>query len=323
MSLSWRIITLPLKIVAGLLLSVITAYVLWVLIVYRDIPVAELERKYGGDNLQVANIDGVELRYKVEGQGPVLVLIHSHFYTMRQWQPWVDLLKDDFTIVRFDLTSHGLTGPDPSNDYSRQRGSELLYGLLKTLNIDHANIVGSSTGAGIAYTYAVTYPDKVDNLVLINAPGMPKTSNKYMDKPLPSWGGFMFYLLPEGLFDAFLKAPVVDDSLITPQQVTEFFDMYRRDGNRMAEYHRMRSYDKSDISPLLAGITAPTLIMWGEKNPQLPVDHVAQFVSLLTASKQVESIIYPDIGHVIPLENPHQSALDVAAFIQAQRQVPQ
>ncbi|KXI30420.1 alpha/beta fold hydrolase [Paraglaciecola hydrolytica] len=309
-----QIITFPLKLLA----IVVVVYVLWVLIVYRDIPVDELERRYGGDNLQTVDIDGVKLRYKVEGQGPVLVLIHSHFYTMRQWQPWVDVLKHDFTVVRFDLTSHGLTGPDPSHDYSRQRSSDLVAGLLDHLTIQQASIVGSSTGAGIAYTFAAAHPERIQSLVLMNAPGMPKTSNKYMDRTLPSWGGFIFYLLPEGLFEAFLKAPIIDDSLVTPELLTEFFDMYRRDGNRMAEYERMSSYDKNDITPLLAQITAPTLVMWGEENPQLPVEHVALFMKKLTASPSVQKIIYPNIGHVIPLEIPVQGALDLATFVQAQ-----
>ncbi|QYJ78809.1 alpha/beta fold hydrolase [Shewanella acanthi] len=300
-----------------LLLLLIVGYVLWVLIAYRDIPVGELEQRYGGDNLQRVMVDGVNLRYKVEGKGPVLVLLHSHYYTMRQWQPWVDELSDRFTLVRFDLTSHGLTGPDPSGDYSRERGTALLKGLLDHLNIHQASIVGSSTGAGIAYTFAAKYPERTQSLVLINAPGMPKTSNKYMDKTLPSWGSFIFYLLPQRLFNAFLKAPIIDDSLVTPESVTEFFDMYRREGNRSAEYARMRAYEKGDVSSLLAKITAPVLVMWGAKNPQLPLEHVEQFKQKLNKSKAVESIVYPDVGHVIPLEIPYQSAKDVAAFVNA------
>lgn len=309
-----RLLLWPLK----LLVLLIVGYLVWVLLVYRDLPVEELERRYGGDNLQRVTIDGVNLRYKVEGQGPVLVLLHSHFFTMRQWQSWVDSLSDRFTLLRFDLTSHGLTGPDPSGDYSRERGTELLLGLLDHLKIKQASIVGSSTGAGIAYTFAALHPERTQSLVLINAPGMPKTSNKYMETELPEWGGFLFYLLPEGLFEGFLKAPIIDDSLVTAELLTEFFDMYRREGNRMAEYHRMRSYEKGDISPLLARITAPVLLLWGEQNPQLPVEHVALFQQKLTASKGVQSIIYPGIGHVIPLENPVQAASDTATFVQLQ-----
>ncbi|WNC72141.1 alpha/beta hydrolase [Thalassotalea psychrophila] len=308
--LSWRLITIPLK----LLLTIIVLYLLWVLIAFRDIPVAELEQKYGGNNLQTTSIDGVNIRYKVEGNGPPIVLIHSHFFTMRQWQAWVDILKDDFTVIRFDLTSHGLTGPDPTGDYSRKRSTVLLNGLMQHIGINHFNLVGSSTGGGIAYTYAATHPEQINKLVLINTPGMPKVTNKYMKKELPTWGGFIFYLLPESLFSDFLKAPIIDDALVTDAMVKEFHQMYRRSGNRMAEYQRMRGYEKGDVTSILEKITAPTLIMWGEKNPQLPVEHVEQFQQKLRSSPNVQTIIYPDIGHVIPIENPQQSALDVRKF---------
>ena len=281
----------------------------------RDIPAQELEQRYGGTGLNKVMVDGVNIAYKVQGQGPPVVLIHSHFYTMRLWQPWVDELAGDFTVIRYDLTSHGLTGPDPSGDYSRARGSQLLNGLLDHLGIERASIAGSSTGGALAWYYAAHFPQRVDKLILINAPGMPRITNKYMEKGLPDWAGYLFYLLPESLFKAFLQAPVSDKSLITEEQVHEFHQMYRREGNRMAEFHRMRAWERGDISPYLARIAAPTLVMWGEENPQLPVEHVAQFSEQLSNAPRVEQRIYPGVGHVIPLEIPTQSARDARTFL--------
>ncbi|QFU76495.1 alpha/beta hydrolase [Halioglobus maricola] len=281
----------------------------------RDLPVAVLEARYGGDGLQQVKIDGVELRYKLEGQGPPVVLLHSHFYTMRMWQPWVDALSEEFTVVRYDLTSHGLTGPDPSEDYSRERGTDLLDGLLKHLNIERTALAGSSTGGALAWYYAARFPNKVNALVLVNAPGMPRVTNKYMEKELPGWFGHLLYLLPESLFRPFLEAPVVDKSLITDELLHEFHSMYRREGNRMAEYHRLLAWERGDIRPTLARITAPTLVMWGEDNPQLPVEHVAQYADALTGAASVNTVIYPDIGHVIPLEIPTESARDTRTFL--------
>jgi len=282
----------------------------------RDLPAAQLDRLYGGSDLRRLNIDGVDLAYRVQGEGPPLVLIHSHFYTMRQWQPWVDELAGDFTLIRFDLTSHGLTGPDPSGDYSRQRGAQLLNGLLDHLGIERASIAGSSTGGGLAWYFAAHFPERVDRLILLNAAGLPGATNKWMEMELPDWFGYVLYLLPEGLFKAFLQAPVVDKSLITAEQVREFHLMYRREGNRMAEFERMRAWDKRDISEDLAAIRAPTLVMWGEQNPQLPVSQAAGFATRLIHAERVEQRIYPGIGHVIPLEIPVQSARDARDFLQ-------
>lgn len=309
-----RLLTLLARV--GLVIACLLALSLaWLWWSNRDLPVELLEARYGGDGLQQVDIDGVALRYKVEGSGPPLVLIHSHFYTMRMWQPWVEALAEDFTVIRYDLTSHGLTGPDPSEDYSRERGTDLLRGLLDHLGVDRASLAGSSTGGALAWYYAARFPGRVDALVLINAPGMPRVTNKYMERPLPDWFGYVLYLLPESLFRPFLEAPVADKTLITDELLHEFHQMYRREGNRMAEFHRLRAWERGDIAPALAQITAPTLVMWGRENPQLPVEHAAQYRAALTAAPTVETLVYDGVGHVIPLEAPRQSAMDARAFL--------
>ena len=139
------------------------------------------------------------------------------------------------------------------------------------------------------------------------------------ETPLPDWFGYVLYLLPEGLFRPFLEAPVVDKSLVTDDLLEEFHLMYRREGNRMAEFHRLRAWERGDITPTLAKITAPVLILWGEDNPQLPVEHAQQYAEKLVNARRIKIHIYPDIGHVIPLEIPIQSAADTAAFLQGPR----
>lgn len=302
------------RILVALVLSVLLA-VAWLWWSNRDLPVATLEQRYGGSGLRVADISGVPVRFKVEGQGPPVVLLHSHFYTMRLWQAWVEELKPYFTVVRYDLTSHGLTGPDPSDDYSRERGMQLLLGLMDELGFDRFHLVGSSTGGAIAWYTAARHPQRIDRLILLNAPGMPRITNKYMDRELPSWFGHLLYLLPRRVFRPFLEAPVVDKALITEELLTEFHEMYRREGNRMAEFHRLQAWERGDIGPDLARITAPTLIMWGEANPQLPVAHVAQYRAALGSAASVSEVVYENTGHVIPLEVPVRSARDARDFL--------
>ena len=310
-----------LRLVGILLASLLTLLLLgtaWLWWSNRDIPAQQIDALYGSADLRRVQLDGVDLAYRIQGKGPPLVLLHSHFWTMRQWQPWVDALADDFTVIRYDLTSHGLTGPDPSGDYSRARGSQLLNGLLDHLGIERTALAGSSTGGALAWYYAAHYPQRVDKLILINAPGLPGITNKYMETPLPDWSGYLLYLLPEQLFKPFLQAAVADDALISDEHVREFHLMYRRTGNRMAEFERMRAWERGDISADLAQIQAPTLVMWGELNPQLPVAHVAQYRAKLINAPRVEQRIYPGVGHVIPLEVPRQSAADALRFLKSE-----
>jgi pimeloyl-ACP methyl ester carboxylesterase len=300
-----------------LLLLLVIAWVLWSLMAYRDIPVATLEARYGGDNLEVVAIDEVPLRYRVDGQGPALLLIHSHYYSMRMWDDWIDTLDDHYQVIRFDMTSHGLTGPDSNSDYSMDRDLDHILGLLDYLGVDEFSVVGSSLGGNMAFHLASRYPERVQKLLLANSGGLARKGSRSSEGTIPVWVDYVSYLVPTAAFKAFLQWMIVDDSLVTEELAEEFHQMFRREGNRFAEFNRMRSFKVGEPDSVLAAIKAPTLLMWGEENPQLPVAQVDKFKARLIGAKIVQAAIYPGVGHVIPLEIPQQGSRDVLAFLQA------
>jgi pimeloyl-ACP methyl ester carboxylesterase len=293
-----------------------SAYALWK---YPDLPVATVQEKYyAGRDIRVADVDGVSLHYTIEGQplgqAPVIALLHSHYWSMLMWDAWVEQLQDKFTIVRYDLTTHGLTGGDPKDDYTAYRGAELLAGLLDNIGVKKASVAGSSSGGSIAYNFAARYPDKIENLIIMNAPGIPRSKRGAMERGIPHWMAPLIYIAPPSFLKALLSS-VVDKSLITEEVVEQHFNLYRREGNRPAEFIRLSYYDPKPINDTLAKITAPTLILWGEQNKQLEVAHAQKIKELLVSVAKVEVITYPNVGHVIPVENPQQSVQDVKKFL--------
>jgi hypothetical protein len=97
----------------GILLAGCVAFLVaaWI---YRDIPAGVLEAKYTTPASRFLNVDGVRIHYRDEGSGPPLVLIHANFASLLSWDDAVESLKNTHRILRFDMTGHGLTGPDPS-----------------------------------------------------------------------------------------------------------------------------------------------------------------------------------------------------------------
>jgi len=297
---------------SGGLAALIVGWVSWSLVAYRDIPVTELERRYGGPDLARVDIDGVPLRYRVAGSGPVLLLIHSHYFNMRMWDDWIPALAEHFTVVRFDMTSHGLTGPDSRGDYSMERDLALILGLLDHLRVEEFAVVGSSLGGNMAFHLASRYPRRVTHLVLANSGGLPRPSNQ---GSIPVWVDYASYLTPTAAFRAFLEWMIADDSLVTDELVEEFHAMFRREGNRFAEFDRLRGFRREDPTRTLSAITAPVLILWGQDNPQLPPAQVDRFRELLVNAAGVESERYPGVGHVIPLEMPLRGSRRVRDFL--------
>ena len=96
------------------------AMVLWI---YRDIPAEVVEARYGNASSQFMMIGGVRLHYRDEGSGQPIVLIHGHWGSLLQWDSWMPALSQDHRVVRLDLTSHGLTGVDPTGDYTNERAT--------------------------------------------------------------------------------------------------------------------------------------------------------------------------------------------------------
>lgn len=302
-----------LRLLCVLLLALLgyAAYAHWA---WRDITVTELEQKYGGTNLRSAWVDGVTLRYRLEGSGPALVLVHSHFLEMGLWDAWLPSLSPHFTVLRYDLTGHGLTGPDPFGVYNVERDVKLLDGLLQQLGIEDVSLVGSSLGGNIAFTFAAQQPQRVRALVLINSGGLKRTNSRSRGE-IPPWADYLMPLVPPAALGAFLRWMTADDTVVTAKEQTRFVEMWRREGNRRAELARLRQFETGEPEPLLAAITAPTLILWGEQNPQLPVELAQQFEQKLARAARVQRKTYPGAGHVLPLERPTESVADALMFL--------
>ncbi len=307
--LKW-LLRLTLALLIGIALYVAYAHWAW-----RDIPVAKLEQKYGGDTLRTAVVDGLAIRYQLQGSGPALVLIHSHYMDMGLWDDWLPLLTPHFTVLRYDLAGHGLTGPDATGVYTVARDVALLDGLLQQLQITDVALVGSSLGGNIAFTFAAQQAERVRALVLVNSGGL-KRANSRSRGEIPAWADQLMPLVPPVALNRFLRWMAADNAPLADALTPRFVDGWRREGNRVAELSRLRQFETGEPDALLAAITAPTLILWGEHNPQLPVALAEQFERKLTAARAVQRKTYPGAGHLLPVERPAETAADTLAFLQ-------
>ncbi|MEE2002946.1 alpha/beta hydrolase [Alkalimonas sp. MEB108] len=300
-----------------LLCLLIAGYVSYQLVRYPDISPERLLSHYTDGQVQQRLISGQPLYYQDQGKGQAIVLLHSHFFSMQMWDPIADELARYYRVIRFDLTSHGLTGPALDNDYSLDRDIELLRGLIEALAPGPVVLVGSSLGGNIAIGYSARYPEQVKALVLQNSGGFRKADSRGgRGEDLPAWADYLLYMLPRAAYNRFLQWMIVDDSLITPQLQWQFHDNFRRQGNRKAEMQRIRQFKEGGAATQLQQLTLPVLIQWGEANPQLPVAMTELFVEALVQAASVQVITYPNTGHVLPLERPAESLADLRHFLQ-------
>ncbi|MGJ8668744.1 MAG: alpha/beta fold hydrolase [Oceanococcus sp.] len=305
----------------GLLVLLVIGYIAYASYAWQDISAANLEQRYGDESLATAAVDGLDMRYRLQGQAlgsaPVITLIHSHFLDMGMWDAWVAELAADFTVLRYDMAGHGLTGPDASGIYTVQRDVQLLRGLLDHLGIANSHVVGSSLGGNVAFHFAAQHPEKIDHLVLVNSGGLKRKSSR-SGADIPAWADWVFPLVPPAALHRFINWMAADKSVTDDELKTRFVDMLRRQGNRSAELSRLRQFEVGDSSPVLAKIKAPTLVLWGQDNPQLPAELAQEFADKLIRARRLQVISYPGAGHLLPLERPTASVRDTRNFVQAQ-----
>ncbi|HFA50134.1 MAG TPA: alpha/beta hydrolase [Bacteroidetes bacterium] len=288
---------------------------LFILGYQSDIPINELEEKYANAESEFIKIDGMDVHYRIEGQGRPLVLIHGTGASLHTWDKWTEQLKDSFEIIRMDLPAFGLTGPNKDGDYSMEFYTRFLNRFLQKINVDSFYLAGNSLGGRIAWNYAAAYPQQIKKLILIDAAGAPN------DKGLPlvfklarnPVSAVLFrYVLPKSFIEKNMKEVYFDDAKITSEIIDRYHSMALRPGNRQAFIDRA-NMDFPDRTAILSKIICPTLIMWGRHDEWIPVGDAAFFDKKIPNSKVV---IYENAGHVPMEEIGTETAEDARAFLE-------
>jgi len=130
--------------------------------------------------------NGIQVHYQQVGQGPDVVLVHGVSGDLSIWYTGVmPRLAGEFRITAYDLRGHGYSEVTPSG-YTTAHMAADLVGLLDSLRIERAHLVGHSFGAAVALHCALLHPERVTSLVLAD-PGIPALT-EFLD--LKKWPYF-------------------------------------------------------------------------------------------------------------------------------------
>jgi pimeloyl-ACP methyl ester carboxylesterase len=307
----WRFIGRSL-LVLGVLGIVGLGIALWA---YRDIPAAELEARYAGPTSRFITIDGVRFHYRDEGTGPVVVLFHANFSNLIDWDPWVDALKDRYRIVRVDMTSHGLTGPDPTGDYTMARTLALTERFIDALGIEKATLGGTSLGGTVAIHYTAAHPERVERLILLSPGSLEGKEQMKRRGPVPKAGYVLKYILPRALPASMLRSGFGDPTKLPDSLIDRWYDLWMREGQREAQLDRLSQYIAGDIEGLVRSIRVPVLLLWGEANTTAVFAQSVEFRELLRNAPSLTFISYPGVGHMAVEEAGPKIGKDVRAWL--------
>jgi pimeloyl-ACP methyl ester carboxylesterase len=112
-----------------------------------------------------------------------------------------------------------------------------------------------------------------------------------------------------------LKSRFGDPSRVDDKLVDQWYEMWMREGQRAAILARLRAYSSTGLDKVTAAVAVPTLILWGEKNPQAPVEQADELRKMLVNSPDVKIITYPGVGHMAADEAGTEIARDIGAYL--------
>jgi pimeloyl-ACP methyl ester carboxylesterase len=285
-----------------------------------DIPVADLKKEYAKLPSKFIEVQGMPVHYRDEGKpgDPLpIVLIHGTGASLHTWEPMVVALKNDYRVITLDIPAFGLTGPNPKRDYSSEFYTSFIQDFLKAMGVDSCIIGGNSLGGSIAWNYALSYPESVKKLILIDAAGYPTEAKSmpiaFRIAKMPVLKHLLKYLGARSLAAKSVENVYADPSRVRPEVVDRYYNLYLREGNRQALLDRMANTFSPDTYLRINTLQMPTLILWGDEDKLIPVENAYRFQKDLPNDTLV---ILKNLGHVPMEEDPGTTTDVVRSFLQ-------
>jgi len=260
--------------------------------------------------LKTTQVEGFRVVYLDAGQGPPVILVHGFSGSMWQFEYQQAPLATAMRVITPDLLGSGASDK-PELTYTPAQQVELFREFMDALGIQRASLVGHSMGAGLAIGMALTYPERVDRLILID--GFPDhvhdrlaspTLKRMLDMQPPVWiVEFGNWLVGDSTTASMLEEAIYDHRLLTPVVL----ERSRRNRKRPGLLAPLMMLPKNlplweeGFAKRFAEIHHPTLIVWGAEDRLFPPS-VGEALHSTIAGSTLSLI--PEAGHIPQWERP-------------------
>ncbi len=259
------------------------------------------------------DVNGVRLHCVVEGEGPLVLLLHGFPETSRAWRKQIPALAKRFRVVAPDLRGFGASDkPRGIAAYDTSVVANDIVALIHAFDAARAHVVGHDWGGGVAWTVATGHPEAVNRLVVLNCPHpsvMQRALRSNWTQIRKSWYIFAFQLpwLPEWVLRRD-GARALKNTLRRSSKLSTFsdadLDEYARafsaPGAATGAINYYRAAARSRVPS--GKIRAPTLLIWAEDDFALGMELTRGIDDLFETTPRVEYV--PDTSHWVMEERP-------------------
>jgi pimeloyl-ACP methyl ester carboxylesterase len=270
-------------------------------------------------------LHGHRVRFHRSGDGPLLVLLHGIASTSDTWSPVVPGLAAHHTVLAPDLLGHGASAK-PRGDYSLGAYASGVRDLMTAIGHRRATVVGHSLGGGIAMQFAYQFPDRVERLVLIASGGLGREVHPILRASTLPGSELVLALLGADWLRATGGAVAAtlgrlglragEDLAGVAAGLASLGDAAARG----AFVHTARAaidaggQRVSATDRLYLAAHLPTLIVWGGRDPVIPVAHGRAAHAAIPGSRLE---VFPGAGHFPHREEPVRFVALLDDFVRA------
>jgi pimeloyl-ACP methyl ester carboxylesterase len=249
---------------------------------------------------------GGQIAWDRLGQGPPVVLVHGTPWSSWTWRRVASELAESFTVYVFDLLGFGASDKRPDQDVSLSGHGRRLADLLDHWGLDSPAVVAHDIGGAATLRAHLLHGRALRALALVNVVA------------LRPWGSPFFRLVREhaAVFEQ-LPAPI-HEGVVRAYIGTARPDPLERDledalaspwldpGGQSAFYRQIAQADERDtdeVEPLYPRIAAPTFVLWGERDPWIPVERGRELARRIPGARLE---ILPHAGHLVQEDEPEE-----------------
>jgi pimeloyl-ACP methyl ester carboxylesterase len=250
--------------------------------------------------------DAGEIAWDRLGEGPPVVMVHGTPWSSWTWRRVAPRLAERFSVYVFDLLGFGASEKRPGQDVSLAGHGARFGALLDFWELDRPAVIAHDIGGATALRAHLLHQQPVAAFALIDVVALAPWGSPFYR--LVREHCAVFEQLPAAIHEGVLRAYVgtaqprpidrpIEDALIAP---------WLGEGGQSGFYRQIAQGDQrhtDEVEPLYGQITAPTLVIWGEADPWIPVARGVELSHRIPGAR-LERL--PRAGHLVQEDEPDE-----------------
>jgi pimeloyl-ACP methyl ester carboxylesterase len=258
---------------------------------------------------------GRQIAWGRAGEGPAVVLCHGTPWSSVLWKPVADALSERYTVYLWDMPGYGRSSKQPAHPVDFGSQADAFYALLGHWEIARPHVIAHDFGGAVSLRTHLVCGVDYASLMLVDVVAIPPSGSPFFKFVQDNPG--LLAQLPGYIHRAIVRAYISNASSVglRDDDLDDLVKPWTDSEGQTAFYRQIVDYDERYLrenEELLAKLTVPVHIVWGEQDAWIPVERADRLHTLIPHSTLCT---VPGSNHLIQYDAPVQLMYEVASWL--------